>query len=158
MASDLPSRVEITILTSPRGPGPRLSVVVAAAVTVAIAAAATIILAPQHGHRPHSLVAVTPRSAGPDPIAPAYRYPFRCLTFTVAASDPAYARVALGRAGACRTAAHWVPAIMHRVDGRWHPVLVLGTQPCPATTLPAAVQAELGVCLSGRHPHPFPRA
>lgn len=134
-----------------RGARGRLLLGALAAGALAIALAAVL------ASRPHSSAAerdapfagagtVALRSPGLDPIAAAYRHPLRCLTFTVSAADPAYARAQLDRAGRCALYTGWVPTIFRRVDGGWRAVLEEADYSCPVASLPAVVQAQLGVC------------
>jgi hypothetical protein len=87
--------------------------------------------------------------AGPQAaVAAAYRYPVNCLTVTIATSDPTYARAELDRASPCWRYGAYVTVIFHRVAGRWREVLDSARYSCPVASLPAVVQAQLGVCPS----------
>jgi hypothetical protein len=157
-----PSTLQITVIPGPRTPGirdriadlrPKLSrrVTIALVVALAVAVVAVILVAvAPGGHAPVRQPAhpVAPLGiTGPeDPIAQAYRSPLRCLIMTVAATDPTYVRAVLNRANTCSRTSAWVTAILHQVDGMWRPVLVGTEHRCPVALIPAAVQAQLGVC------------
>lgn len=98
-----------------------------------------------------------PHSVGPDRIAADYRYPFRCIVMTVAASDPSYVRADLDRASTCARDAAWTSTIFHRVDGTWRTVIVMAGHTCPVHALPQRVQVELGVCPQKHRPRQLVR-
>jgi hypothetical protein len=89
---------------------------------------------------------VVARENGPSGVAAAYGYPLRCLTVTILASDRAYARADFNHLSPCGGFTGYPTAIFHYVSGAWRPVLNAIGYLCPVDTLPAAVQAELGVC------------
>jgi hypothetical protein len=86
------------------------------------------------------------RESGAAGVAAAYGYPPRCLSVTIAAADPAYARADYNRVSACGRYDGTVTAIFHRVDGEWRPVLDATGYSCPIASLPRAVINELDVC------------
>jgi hypothetical protein len=85
--------------------------------------------------------------AGPPGVAAAYGYPSRCVSVTIDASDPAYARADLDRATQCGRYGGSVTAIFHRASGRWRMAFDAVDYSCPVAGLPRSVQAELDVCL-----------
>jgi len=87
-----------------------------------------------------------PRGVGLAGIAAAYGYPSRCLSITIAASDPTYARADFDHSTPCGRYDGYATAIFRRLDGAWRPVLDATGYSCPVGTLPAAVQADLDVC------------
>jgi hypothetical protein len=52
-----------------------------------------------------------------------YPYPLRCLTITIAAGNPDYARANVDRTNGCGRYRGYVNASFHRVDGTWRLVL-----------------------------------
>jgi hypothetical protein len=86
------------------------------------------------------------RQSGAAGVAAAYGYPPRCLSVTIAAADPAYARADYNRVSACGRYDGTVTAIFHRVDGEWRAVLDATGYSCPIPSLPRAVLSELDVC------------
>jgi hypothetical protein len=105
-------------------------------------------------HRSASRSALDLREGGPAGVAAAYGYPLRCLSVTVAANDPTYARADFDRRSLCGRYDGPVTAIFHRVDGAWSTVLDTISYTCPVASLPPAVQATLGVCLQPDRPMP----
>lgn len=87
------------------------------------------------------------RRAGAEGVAAAYGYPPWCLSVTIAAEDPAYARADFDRARPCGRYGGDPTAIFRRVDGAWRPVLDAVTYSCPVPSLPPAVQVDLDVCV-----------
>jgi hypothetical protein len=86
------------------------------------------------------------RHAGAAGVAAAYGYPLRCLSVTIAPTNPMYARADFDRRSLCGRYDGSVTAIFHRVDDAWRPVLDATIYSCPVPSLSAAVQTELGVC------------
>jgi hypothetical protein len=64
-----------------------------------------------------------------------YRYPPRCLMFTIANDDPDYARVAVARTNGCGRYHGYLDASMHRVDRIWQLVLDEGQLRVPNSML-----------------------
>ncbi|MBV9534056.1 MAG: hypothetical protein JO321_01450 [Solirubrobacterales bacterium] len=83
---------------------------------------------------------------GPTGVAAAYGYPPRCLSVTISAIDPAFARADFNHGSSCGRYAGDATAIFRRVDRVWRPVLDAVTYQCPVATVPPAVQSELGIC------------
>lgn len=81
-------------------------------------------------------------------VAAAYGYPSRCLRVTIASSDHAFARADFDHGSLCGRYTGDPTAIFHVVDGAWRPVLEAVSYPCPAESIPSAVQRELDVCPS----------
>ena len=52
-----------------------------------------------------------------------YPYPLRCLTITISASNPDYARADVDRTNGCGRYRGYINASLHRVDGAWRLVL-----------------------------------
>jgi hypothetical protein len=143
--------VQITVVPRQRTLGRRASVharAIGALVFTACVATAAVgaFLASRPGVR--RVGASRSRLTGAAAVAAAYRYPLACLSVTISASDPAYARAELDRASPCWRYGGYVTAIFHRTDGAWRLVLDVGSYPCPVRSLPAVVQAQLGVCPS----------
>ncbi len=123
----------------------------AVCVAVALAAAAAPSIFTDPGRRtttarPAAVRAAQATSPVLDPIAAAFRGPLRCLRLTFAPGDAAYARVAAGHGLGCLRFPASTIAILRQVGGEWRPVLDSSSYSCPVTSLPAVVQAELGVC------------
>ncbi len=120
-----------------------------ACLAVALAAVGVIVVRAQQRGRagtPHAVPVTQSNSAGRAGVAVAYQYPFRCLSVTISAIDPSYARAELDRASPCWRYGAYSIAVFHRVHGRWRTVLDTTSYSCPVASLPAAVQAQLGVC------------
>jgi hypothetical protein len=83
-----------------------------------------------------------PGTAG---VAAAYRYPAACLSVTITA-DRRYAAARLDRASPCWRYGAYLTAIFERVDGAWRQLPASDADSCPLSSLPPAVQAQLGVC------------
>lgn len=64
-----------------------------------------------------------------------YPYPHRCLTITISASNPDYARADVDRAKRCGRYHGYVNASFHRTDGTWRLVLDEGQQFVPNSLL-----------------------
>jgi hypothetical protein len=165
--AQLPSSVQITVLTGPRDRGWRerigkasitpsvlckrpttASALAIAAVVLLVATAGVIVAAAPHEGRTSASPESSPlaRSPGPAGVAAAYGYPLRCLSVTISSRDPAYARADFDRSSACGTFHLYVTAIFHRVDGAWRRAIIAVSYSCPVASLPAAVQAQLAVC------------
>jgi hypothetical protein len=91
------------------------------------------------------------RTPGARGVAGAYGYPPRCLSITIPADAPTYARADFDRGQSCGRYDGSTTAIFHRSAGAWRVVLDAATYPCPVASIPLPVQDELGVCdVSGR--------
>jgi len=64
-----------------------------------------------------------------------YPYPLRCLTVTVSASDPDYARAFINRTDGCDLYHGYIDASFHRVAGAWRLVLDEGQLYVPNSLL-----------------------
>jgi hypothetical protein len=153
-----PSEVEVIVLPVPSDPADRghtggkavllnASAIIGLAlvITAASAIVATVSLGGRGG---------APRAGAREPaeVVPSYRAMRRCSMVTISQSDPAYARLELGHTRPCWRHAVSVDAIFHRVDGTWRPVLDASSYSCPVTSLPAAVQADLAICVHTDRP------
>ncbi len=112
--------------------------------------------APSPTRRSPALTAAA-RAPGPVGVAGAYGYSARCLSITIPAIDPTYARADFDRREACGRYGGYPTAIFHRSQGAWRVVLDAAAYSCPVASIPPAVQATLGVCDSlgsgsGGHP------
>jgi hypothetical protein len=128
-----------------------LALVVAAGVAIAAAAL------PGHRGAAPPLAATPAPVGGPAGVAAmyGYGYPFRCLTVTVDATDPAFARADFDQGSYCSRFSGWVTAVFHRVRGGWRMVVDAGEYWCPAGAIPRAVQLQLGICgRTGRRARP----
>ncbi len=90
--------------------------------------------------------AVAPGIAGPDELAAAFRGAFRCMSLTFAARDPAYFRARPDDTSRCARFRGEETAIYRQVNREFRLVLDTTRYSCPVRSLPAAVQAVLGVC------------
>jgi hypothetical protein len=86
------------------------------------------------------------RTGGPAGVAAAYGYPLRCLSITISASDPAFARADPDRASPCGRYDGSMTAIFRRVHGAWRPVLDTSSYRCPVESVPPVAQGQLAVC------------
>jgi hypothetical protein len=86
------------------------------------------------------------RNRGETGVAAAYGYPLRCLSVSILAADPTYARADFNHGRACGRYTGYPTAIFHYRSGMWRPVLDAVAYACPADSLPTVVQTELGVC------------
>ena len=132
---DVPAVVKVTVVTfedgRPATPWLRVGAVVAVLITVG--AAVTVTRLASHPARP---AAVVVRASGPTVyrLAQVYRYPLGCLG-------------GAGRGGACLHYGAYVTAILARVHGSWGLALEAVSRACPKLRLPAAVRAQLVLCL-----------
>ncbi len=113
---------------------------------VAVTCLAVIAIGLASGDRTGAPVAQS-RRAGAEGVAAAYGYPSWCLSVTIAAGHPAYARADFDRARPCGRYGGDPTAIFRRVDGAWRAVLDAVTYSCPVPSLPPAVQVDLDVCV-----------
>jgi hypothetical protein len=128
VASDLPSRVQITVLA---GPGRRSSRHGAGLVALLLAAAIAVVILP---------VPEPARETHPVPAAAAaFRYPLGCLSFTIYASERRHARA---RSSPCWRYGVFITVIF--AHGRL--ALEAESPTCPVVSLPRAVRAEVAVC------------
>jgi hypothetical protein len=151
--TDPPRDVEVTWEVQRR---PLLTIRVGATAIVLLVLAAALryggVL--QHYHRPRpsdaALLAplnVAPKvGIGPDALAAAFHQSLRCQTLRFAASDPSYFRADPDNSGSCRQYDAAPGAIYRQVQREFRIVLDTSDYSCPVRSLPAAVQAELGVC------------
>jgi hypothetical protein len=93
------------------------------------------------------------RERGAAGVAAAYGYPLRCLSVTILAGDPAYARADFNHLRPCGRYTGYPTAIFHYQSGAWRSVLDAVSYSCPVGSLPAVVQTELGVCQPTGSPH-----
>lgn len=92
------------------------------------------------------------RQIGPSGVAAAFGYPPACLSVTILAGTPTYARADFNHLSRCGRYAGYATAIFHYVAGEWRLVLDAIQYPCPLDWLPTTVQSGLDVCqeLSGQ--------
>jgi hypothetical protein len=139
--ADLPSDVQITVtvrgarghplrerLAGKRVPAALRTVVALALGVAAVGAIIVAALGALHGDRasvPVGAPVAGARAAGPAGVAAAYGYgyPFRCLSITISASDPDFARAHVDHTSTCARYRGYVNASFHRVDGVWRLVL-----------------------------------
>src|SRR5262249_36537740 len=126
-----------------RGPATVAAVLVLAAAAIGVAVLDA--LAGGRDRATHRDTA-SPELVGPAGLAAAYGYPLRCLSVTIAPTNPAYARADFDHRGPCGRYDGYATAIFSRIDGAWLPVLDATSYSCPVATLPTAVQKALGVC------------
>jgi hypothetical protein len=129
---------------------------IALAVALALAALGAIIAAELQSSRTSRPVGARrgqAHDAARAAIAAAFGYPYvlRCLTITISASDPDYARANVDRTNGCAHYRGYINASFHRVDGRWRLVLDEG-QPFVPNGLLAPCRAGRAGCAraSGR--------
>jgi hypothetical protein len=139
-----PSEVQITVLAERDAPRPRVRSV-ALLVAASAVLGAVVAIAGSPGIRPQRVPAAA-RADGPLGVAAAYGYPLRCLSVTIAATDPSYARADFDHAVSCGRYDGYSTAIFHRIDDVWRPVLDAINYSCPVAVVPSSVQSELGVC------------
>lgn len=152
-----PSEVQVTVLVGPRQralrerpanvgkSGTGAAMLALALIVVAIGALLTGALAADHPSAPIASPAQA-RERGPAGVAGAYGYPPRCLSVTISASDPSYARADFDHASPCGRYDGSSGAIFRRVHGAWRQLAIPPGYSCPVDSLPEAVQAELAVC------------
>lgn len=131
----------------------------AVAVTLALAALGSIIMTAvlSSGARRSAGARRTERVEGGERAAIAgalgYPYPLRCLTITISATNPDFARADVDRTNWCGRYHGYTNASLHRVDGAWRLVLDEGQLFVPNSLLSgsgavgAAYRYPLG-CLS----------
>lgn len=120
-----------------------------AGLAVALAAVGVVVMGARQSERagtPHAVRVTQSSSAGRAGVAVAYQYPFRCLSVTISAIDPSYARAELDRASPCWRYGAYSIAVFHRVHGAWRTVLDTTSYSCPVPSVPSAVQTQLGIC------------
>jgi hypothetical protein len=142
---DPPPSVEITIVAGARARSAWMLRRAHAPALAVLGAAIGALVALGTGAAPHARVGG--RDPGPVGVAAACGYPPRCLTITMLAGDPTYARADFNRGAACGRFDGYVTAIFVYRDGRaWRPALEATTYSCPVASLPRLVQAKLSVC------------
>jgi hypothetical protein len=141
VASDVRSRVSITVVRSDRARCsgqavtlPLLALVLCAALTLALLGAGSGGV-PKSWHEP-----------GAVGVAAAYGYPLRCLSITTSVADRRYARADFNRGDACGRFGWSTVAVFRRAYGAWLPVLETASYDCPVTGVPRAVQVDLSLC------------
>lgn len=156
-SAEPPWDVRITVMPGPRGPTLRQRIahirivrragVIAPLMMTTGAVGTMVVLALGGGHSSasNSMTALT-HDPGALGVAAAYGYPPRCLSVTIPADHPSYARADFDRATLCGRYAGYPTAIFRRVDGAWRAVLDAISYSCPVASLPPTVQAELAVC------------
>jgi hypothetical protein len=87
------------------------------------------------------------RVPGPPGVAAAYGYPGQCLSVTILATHPSYARADFNHGRPCGMYGGDTTTLLHRVDGAWHVILDAAAYSCPLTAVPLQVQSALGICL-----------
>jgi len=125
-----------------------LTIAIAAA-TLAVITAAIALSSSEAARRPGAGSQRAPQAArdrGPAGVAAAYGYPSRCLSVTLDAHDPAYARADFDRGTPCGRYDGYATAVFRRAGGAWRPVLDTTSYACPVSSLPIAVQVDLDVC------------
>lgn len=130
-------------IPGPRTRSARVWIALAGVLTAAVVLAAA--LAGAQRHAPRSTPA-NARLAGRAGVAGAYGYPARCLSITIRADSPAYARADFNRGRRCGRYSGDTTAIFHRADGAWRVVLRTMAYRCPVAGLPPRVQLALAVC------------
>lgn len=135
-----------------RRPKPRLRRPFGALGAVVVVAAVGAILATMSSSSPVGPSHSPAHEGGATGVAAAYGYPTRCLSVTISAIDPAFARADFNHTSPCGRYAGYPTAIFHLVDRAWRPVLEAVSYPCPATGIPPVVQKELGVCSTATRP------
>jgi hypothetical protein len=98
-----------------------ISVVAVAAGVLAASIAGALVGWGTGEHRSASAAQVG--GEGPAGVAAAYGYPLRCLTITISAASPDYARAHVDRARGCARYHGYVNASFHRIGGTWRLVL-----------------------------------
>ncbi len=115
---------------------------------VVVAAALAVLGGPLAGGRGGATprTGPTPRARGAPGVAATYGLPPRCAAVTMLGNDPTYARPDFNRASPCARHYAIATAILHRADGLWRSAMLAIEHSCRVTSLPRAVQVELGVC------------
>ncbi len=127
--------------------GTRTRALALAALAAAVGAAVAATALPGHRGLAHPVAAPAP-AGGPAGVAATYGYgyPFRCLTVTVDANHPAFARADFDQRSYCARFYGYVTAVFHRVGRSWREVHDASEYWCPVGAIPRAVQSELGIC------------
>lgn len=143
--------LEVSVREAPSGQARRRRV------TAALLLALVVTLAAAAGAGGAGWLAGRLGGPGPDPVthergaagvAAAYGRPLGCLEITILPTAPSYARADFDHRTPCGRYTGDPTAIFHYVAGGWRAVLDAVDYACPVPSLPAAVQAELGVCLT----------
>jgi hypothetical protein len=123
-----------------------------AGLVLILAATGAILVGALGGGRNGAIRSTGPQASdrGSPELAAAYGYPPRCLSVTISANDPTFARADFDRNSHCGRYDGYATAIFHRVNGEWRPVLDAIGYSCPVASLPSRVQVDLGVCVSVR--------
>jgi hypothetical protein len=69
------------------------------------------------------------------------------LSVAIATHDPRFARADFDKSVPCGQFSGYATAIFRRTGGMWVAVIEAINYACPVRSLPAQVQAELGVCM-----------
>jgi hypothetical protein len=156
-----PFDVQITVVPRRDGPAPWERVrdqrimrpartLVAVALLAAIVTLAALAIGVRPRHRPGAPTGVdaAARLDRAEGVAATYGYgyPFRCLSITIDAHHPTFARAVFHHGGPCAPYNGYLTAVFHRTGGAWRVVQDAGAYWCPAGSIPRAVQAELGIC------------
>ena len=124
-------------------------------VALAAAALAAIIATGQQGSRANRPAGAR-RAQAPEEeraaIAAAfgYPYPLRCLTITISAGNPDYARADVDRTNGCGRYHGYVNASFHRLDGTWRVVLDEGQLYVPNSLLTMCGAGRAGCARADR--------
>jgi hypothetical protein len=152
-----PSEVRITVISDPdaRTLWDRLATIPVlgrrpiVAVFVVLLAVTALVTAVSAGNRYGVRAEISPlvHDSGPAGVAAADGYPPRCLSITISAADPSYARADFNHATPCGRYTGYATAVFHRAGGAWRTLLKASEYECPVASIPVAVQADLDVCL-----------
>jgi hypothetical protein len=157
--SERPSEVRITVTSDPDanalwsrlasvpvlGRWPVVAVLVALVAVTALEAG----IPARNRHPGAAETSPAARARGALGIAGADGYPALCLSITISAANPSYARADFNRATPCGRYTGYAIAVFHRARGVWRTVLKATEYECPVTGLPIAVQVDLDICLRG---------
>ena len=127
------------------------------AIGLALVALGTTIAIGRHSSRSARPVGPPPRARVLDSdraaIAAAFGYPYppRCLTITIAAGAPDYARANVDRARGCGRFHGYLNASFHRVDGTWRLVLDEGQRFVPNNSLLVPCHPGRSACAGPRN-------
>lgn len=151
--------MRITVISDPDAPTvwdwlasvPVLGRRPAVAVLVALVAVTALVTGIPAGdrHRGRAEISLLVHDRGAAGVAAADGYPPRCLSITISAANPSYARADFNHATPCGRYAGYATAVFHRAGRVWRTVLKATEYECPVASIPVAVQADLDVCLRG---------
>jgi hypothetical protein len=162
--ADPPWDVQVTVIHGPRANAPQaqissaatppgLRVLLVLVILIAAAGAAYVSgIGGGHVRAPFAAPAADPRSSRPSAVATPFRYPLGCLGASISGRDRVPALRPLKRASSCWRYGIYVTAILHQVHGVWRLALEAVSPSCPVVTLPAAVRAQLAICVRATAP------